>query len=189
MVNRFVGVSKNFARARASRAYSALTPFPEILYPPLCGGAIELSSTFMRISNKANVSFTENMVRNQHKVYKSPKLYYVPGGAIHLVNSTITIEASVMTHFKNNTAGGGGWGGAIFLSARSKICVNSNTTVIFDSNVANSGGAIYMDSSSINISDATVYFGNNMAKWNGGALVISNSQLSIETPSYFLKTI
>ena len=34
VVNQFVGVSK-MLRARASRANSALTPFPEILYPPL----------------------------------------------------------------------------------------------------------------------------------------------------------
>ena len=153
-----------------------------------CGGAIELSSTFMRISNKANVSFTENKARNWHKVYKSPKLYYAFGGAIHLSNSTITIEASVMIHFKNNIAGANsGSGGAINLSNRSKICVNSNTTVIFVSNVAKSGGAIYMDISSINISDATVYFGNNMAKWNGGALLISNSQLSIENSIIFFE--
>ena len=96
-------------------------------------------------------------------------------GAVFGVGKKGELEISSAT-FTNNTSTGDYGGGAIFNEGRTNI----TNGVIFSSNVAIYGGAIYNNTSMMEISEGNVFFSSNKATNGSGGAIFSTVTSIVE---------
>ena len=128
--------------------------------------------TFMCTKNSSvTIKGNSNVTFDSNKASQS-------GGAIHNM-CQITFKDNSISTFINNTAKNNG--GAIVCSQPSQVSFEGNTTVTFDGNIADDGGALYSANSTVIFKDApTVLFYNNTARRSGGVGYFSlNSKMII----------
>ena len=157
------------------------------------GGAIFLINGTLNIDSNASLTFSHNVVKDDggavylengelvvntnakmNFTYNSAHL----GGAVYLHISTICIDAGAM-HFYHNS---GSLGGGIYF-VYGAMHINTNKSVTFVNNTAQSqGGAIYLESSvnsSIVASNSSKLLFFNNSAFRGGALYIIPSSFTI----------
>lgn len=156
---------------------------PEVEHMDICGGAINLVDSVLRLNANEAVTFTSNSAVDH-------------GGAISAgpgINSIVNICGNGKVLFEGNrttapiaesnphVAGGGG--GAIFIGTQGSLVMNSNTgDIIFKENVAAAaGGAIYHGGQNLQNTGASLWwegntgnisFINNTAGGTGGAIYL-----------------
>ena len=128
------------------------------------GGAVHLQNGELVINTNAKLNFT----------YNSARL----GGAVYLYFSKICIDTDAM-HFYHNS---GSLGGGIY-SVYGAMHINTNKSVTFVNNTAQSqGGAMYLESSvnsSIVVSNSSKLLLFNNSAFQGGALYVIPSSFTI----------
>ena len=173
----------------------------------LCGGAISLRCTVIKVTTNATLIFSGNSVT-------SP---YGEGGALHITDSNLVIS-NAMLHARNNRANHGGAiiqryglirisnsalvlcvsnkaafaGGAIF--SNTYIGVDGNSTLVFHNNSAYQGGALYLQHASGMthmdvINTSLVHFYHNSAGQYGGAVYVDNQECLLNFHAYSSKVI
>ena len=131
------------------------------------GGAIYITNGKVNIINCTFES-------NNPSSYNNGGAIYVSSGSLNLTDST----------FKSN--GYYSSGGAIYLNSNANVDISKCT---FDSNKADTGGAIYSLTNNLKISDCT--FKSNTASsydYGGGGAIYSNSVLEIRNSTFELNT-
>lgn len=97
------------------------------------------------------------------------------GGAVRLnENSSVEIKNC---NFINNTATN--YGGAVFIAETGTETSSSIVNSMFDNNVAKTGGAIYVNGSSINITLSE--FKNDVADQYGGSMYVNGAVNIVQT--------
>ena len=124
-------------------------------------GAMFVLRSTLYVRNNASLTFVRNSVRAE------------AAGALAATYSDIYFEDNASSIFINNSAVAIG-GALFFYSSRFIIANVSNMTVKFIGNSANSGGAIVLLSSSLEVvgGNLNMTFANNSAKENGGAIFV-----------------
>ena len=147
------------------------------------GGAMYVSLSKLTTGSGTKMTFINNSAR------------VVAGGAAYLILSTLNVGSNANVACINSSAGtgGGGQGGAMYLTDSSILNIGSNATVAYINSSARvgRGGAICVSSSSkLNIeSDANVTFIHNSAiKRFGGAMALYSSILNIGNGTYLTFT-
>ena len=145
------------------------------------GGAIYMFSSTINLKTNAMVKFLNNssphagaisMIQSQFDV-ENAHLSFLrnsaksDGGALQLHSSNLNISNSSFVDFIDNSAGLLG-GSALLILAR--LCVSTNTQVLFANNTAMQGGAAYLYSTVIKITSGSVCIINNTALDVGGGL-------------------
>lgn len=150
------------------------------------GGAVSIYSGYAGLSDNGSVVFSKNSV---HSTY-----FDSAGGAIAIMESTLTISENDILDFSLNSAGGyeNVFGGALFNSGET-LAILTNNTVKFYSNSSTSsateinwfarGGAVYADGDAIFANNKSVSFEKNIVKGNGsfaeGGAIYTEGSLSI----------
>ena len=151
------------------------------------GGAVFGKNGMIHIGAKAKVVFMHNVadihggavsltigmitIGNESNVYFANNTAY-SGGAIWLSDGTLNIDTDASLTFSHNNSAYGLGGGAIYLQ-NGDLIVNSNTKVNFRNNFAfTEGGALLLDNATIHVDTDTVQFSNNNANAWGGAMYI-----------------
>ena len=122
------------------------------------GGAIYLYKGTLNIDSNTKLTFSNNVVSGE-------------GGAIHLRNGELVINTNAKLNFTHNSAR---LGGAVYLHF-STICIDSDA-MHFYHNSGSLGGGIYFLYGDMHINtNKSVTFVNNIAQSQGGAMFIESS--------------
>ena len=97
------------------------------------------------------------------------------GGAMHLVQSSVSLGDFPILIFHNNSAEVGG----AITSTRSNVSVSSKNLCISKNSVNKSGGAYFGHQSSLSLGSDNGYFDSNYALGIGGAIVCDEGRLYI----------
>ena len=127
----------------------------------ICGGAINLLSSSLSLTENQHVYFTTNKAVDF-------------GGAISAspgADSIVTISGNNKVTFRKNEATGvvvnkssvtGGGGGAIFIGDHGSFVMKENGDIIFEENLAaTAGGAIYIGSQEAGVKTNNLFFSEN----------------------------
>ena len=149
------------------------------------GGAIFMSGSALILMSESSVVFSRNT---------ADKNAYGTGGAVYIYHaSIISLMPDSSMVFTENTAGTNG--GALFMAQSSSMMLKSGARMLFTNNSAGGvsegygyGGAIQIDFSTIDMSNATMEFtGNtvNRAKSlsGGGAISVESSTFNLVSNS------
>lgn len=162
---------------------------PEVESMDICGGAINLLSSSLSLTENQHVYFTTNKAVDF-------------GGAISAspgADSIVTISGNNKVTFRKNEATGvvvnnssvtGGGGGAIFIGDHGSFVMSNNGDVVFEENLAaTAGGAIYIGSQESGSNTQNLFwsentgnisFAKNVAGAAGGAIFMeSNGRLEM----------
>ena len=165
------------------------------------GGAIYCDNSVVLIQEKSNVTFNENTAIDGGALYLQLESNIVfhnnclatfnnnmattSGGAINFeAYSQGVFEGTARLLFSSNRAAK--YGGAMYLGNNillsfEKFCDNgnlTNPTKMFSQNIAETGGAIFLMNSKIQIDNNSVIFDNNTARLDGGAIYSDQSNLA-----------
>ena len=162
------------------------------------GGAIYCDNSVVLIQEKSNVTFNENTAIDGGALYlqfESNIVFYnnslatfsnntatTSGGAISFeTNSRGVFGGTTRLSFSSNSATKSG--GAMYLGNNvslsfEKFFDNANPTKMFSQNSVETGGAIFMMISEIQIDNNSVIFDNNTTRQDGGAIYSDQSNLS-----------
>lgn len=155
----------------------------------ICGGAINLLSSSLSLTENQHVYFTTNKAVDF-------------GGAISAspgADSIVTISGNDKVTFRKNEATGvvvnkssvtGGGGGAIFIGDHGSFVMSKNGDIVFEENLAaTAGGAIYIGSQESGVNknnlffsenEGNISFAKNVAGAAGGAIFMeSNGRLEM----------
>lgn len=134
---------------------------PEVESMDICGGAINLLSSSLSLTENQHVYFTTNKAVDF-------------GGAISAspgADSIVTISGNNKVTFRKNEATGvvvndssvtGGGGGAIFIGDHGSFVMSENGDIVFEENLAaTAGGAIYIGSQESGVKTNNLFFSEN----------------------------
>ena len=126
-----------------------------------------------QVAIAGNSSFQNN---GPHEYVIIRRHYFTSGGAINVLEGTISIAGTCIFHYNQANAGGA-------LSIEKSAALLNGTVIEFKGNTAWDGGAIWSIESNLTITAKELVFVNNRAWTSGGAILTHATDKKVEITS------